>query len=106
MEQFGETDPNRIINFIGVTILVLGFSNFLWVPIATQFGRRPAALLSNTVCLVSFIWRARANTYNSFMGACVLNGIGAGPAETLPPMIIADCVFLDARGTYLVSRTT
>jgi MFS family permease len=33
------------------------------------------------------IWRAKATTYGSFMGACVLNGIGAGPAETMQPGI-------------------
>lgn len=27
------------------------------------------------------IWKAQAQTYSSFMGACVLNGIGSGPAE-------------------------
>lgn len=45
------------------------------------FGRRPVAILSSLVCLASMIWRAKATTYNSFMGACVLNGLGAGPSE-------------------------
>lgn len=51
------------------------------VPIQTSFGRRPVLLASSLICLGSMIWRARAQTYGSFMGACVLNGIGAGPAE-------------------------
>lgn len=34
------------------------------------------------------------------MGACVLNGIGAGPAETAMPTIIADVIFLHDRGKY------
>ena len=51
------------------------------VPISTSFGRRPVMLLSTLMCLASNIWRAKAQTYSSFMGACVLNGIGAGPAE-------------------------
>ena len=49
------------------------------------------------------IWRARAQTKQSFLGACVLNGIGAGPAETLPPMVIADVVFLDHRGFWMAA---
>lgn len=56
-------------------------ANELRVPIQTSFGRRPVLLFSSLICLGSMIWRARAQTYNSFMGACVLNGIGAGPAE-------------------------
>jgi hypothetical protein len=34
------------------------------------------------------------------MGACVVNGIGAGPAETLMPEIIADIFFLHDRGKW------
>lgn len=34
------------------------------------------------------------------MGACVLNGFGAGPAETSQPEIIADVMFLHERGAY------
>ena len=34
------------------------------------------------------------------MGACVVNGIGAGPAETAQPTIIADIFFLHDRGKW------
>lgn len=47
----------------------------------TAFGRRPVVLVSTLICLVSNIWRALAKDYRSFMGACILNGIGAGMAE-------------------------
>lgn len=89
-----------VVQFTGVCILVLGFSNFLWyilptivlversilttrrrIPLQTSFGRRPVLLASTLICLASNIWRAKATTYRSFMGACVLNGLGAGPAE-------------------------
>ncbi|MCJ1284625.1 hypothetical protein MMC26_003959 [Xylographa opegraphella] len=94
------TDLAGAIQFTGVAILVLGFSNFIWVPLSTSFGRRPVLLASTLVCLGSCIWRAQAETYGSFMGACVLNGIGAGPAETLQPAIITDIFFLDRRGVW------
>ncbi|KIW08324.1 hypothetical protein, variant [Verruconis gallopava] len=90
----------QAVQFTGVCILVLGFSNFLWVPIATSFGRRPVLLTSTLLCLGSCIWRARAQTYGSFMGACVVNGIGAGPAESMQPTIIADIFFLHDRGKW------
>ncbi|QDS67833.1 hypothetical protein FKW77_007347 [Venturia effusa] len=88
------------VQFTGVCILVLGFSNFIWVPISTSFGRRPVLLFSSVLCMGSCIWRARAQTYGSFMGACVLNGIGAGPAETIQPSVIADIFFLHDRGKW------
>lgn len=40
-------------------------------------------------------------TYGSFMGACVLNGIGAGPAETIQLSVIADIFFLHDRGFWV-----
>lgn len=89
-----------VIQFTGVAILVLGFSNFLWVPIATCYGRRPVALFSTLICMISSIWRAKATSYNSFMGACVLHGVGAGPCETLMPQVITDVMFLHDRGKY------
>lgn len=113
-----DSNLTDVIQFTGVAILVLGFSNFIWyalqsqyllhgsvfidvrVPLSTSFGRRPVYLASLLICFGSAIWRAKAQTYGSFMGACVLNGIAAGPAETIQPNVIADVMFLHERGTY------
>ncbi|OBT98042.1 hypothetical protein VE01_04066 [Pseudogymnoascus verrucosus] len=95
-----DSNLTDVVQFTGVAILVLGFSNFIWVPVQTCFGRRPVLIISIFICFASSIWRARATSYNSFMGACVLNGIGAGPAETAQPAIIADVIFLHDRGKY------
>lgn len=86
------------IQFTGVSILILGFSNFVWVPLSSSFGRRVVYIASQLICLASMVWRARAQTYGSFMGACVLNGLGAGPAESIQPAVIADIFFLHNRG--------
>ncbi|MCJ1464390.1 hypothetical protein MMC07_003003 [Pseudocyphellaria aurata] len=94
------SDLAGVLQFTGIAILVLGFSNFIWVPITTAFGRRPVLLATLLVSLGSSIWRARAQSYASFMGASVLNGIGCGSSETLQPVIIADVFFLHDRGAY------
>ena len=99
IEDF-KSDLAGVVRFTGVAILVLGFSNFIWVPISTSFGRRPVYIFSQLICFGSSIWRAKATTYSSFMGACVLNGIGAGPAETIQPAVIADIFFLHDRGFW------
>ncbi|KAJ5666669.1 hypothetical protein N7462_011078 [Penicillium macrosclerotiorum] len=99
MEAFN-SDLAAVVQFTGVCILVLGFSNFFWVPISDTFGRRPVIIFSSLVCLASNIWRAKAVSYGSFMGACVLNGFGAGPCETLCPQVITDIFFLHERGLY------
>ncbi|KAJ5884696.1 Major facilitator superfamily domain general substrate transporter [Penicillium taxi] len=94
------TDIAGVVRFAGVCILILGFSNFLWIPLQTAFGRRPVLIFSTIICLASNIWRALATSYGSYMGACILNGLGAGPAETSQPEIIADIIFLHDRGAY------
>ncbi|KAJ5231901.1 Major facilitator superfamily domain general substrate transporter [Penicillium citrinum] len=99
MEAFN-SDLASVVQFTGVCILVLGFSNFFWIPIQTSYGRRPVLIFSTLICLVSNIWRAEAQSYGSYMGACVLNGFGAGPAETSQPEIITDIMFLHERGAY------
>jgi MFS family permease len=58
-----------VIQFTGIAILVLGFSNFVWIPILNCFGRRPCLILSTVICLGAQIWRAQATSYGSFMGA-------------------------------------
>lgn len=77
MKEF-DISLEEAVQFTGVTILVLGFSNFIWVPISTSFGRRPVYLMSMLVSIGAAIWRATATSYSSFMGACVLNGIASG----------------------------
>ncbi|PSS20568.1 hypothetical protein M430DRAFT_139203 [Amorphotheca resinae ATCC 22711] len=95
-----DSNLTDVVQFTGIAILVLGFSNFFWIPIQTCFGRRPVLIFSCLICFGSSIWRAKANSYGSFMGACVLNGFGAGPAEATQPTIIADVIFLHDRGKY------
>ncbi|TEY80419.1 hypothetical protein BOTCAL_0038g00170 [Botryotinia calthae] len=92
-----DSDLESVVQFTGVAVLVLGFSNFIWVPIQTCYGRRPVMIISTSICFISAIWRAKATSYHSFMGACVLNGLGAGPAETAQPTIIADIILQSIR---------
>lgn len=93
MKEFDCTLADAV-KFTGYAILILGFSNFIWVPLSSSMGRRIVYIASQLICLGSMIWRARAQTYGSFMGACILNGIGAGPAESIQPTVIADIFFL------------
>ncbi|KAI9708245.1 MAG: hypothetical protein M1820_004199 [Bogoriella megaspora] len=91
---------NDIILCQGITIIVLGFSNFLWVPISQVFGRRIALLASLLITLASHVWRAKSTNFQSFFGAAALAGVGTSPSETLQPTIVADTIFLHERGFY------
>jgi hypothetical protein len=58
MESFDSTLP-EVINFIGVSVLVLGFTNFIWIPLSRGFGRRPVAIVTILITTASCIWRRR-----------------------------------------------
>ncbi|KAJ2900159.1 hypothetical protein MKZ38_002573 [Zalerion maritima] len=95
-----DTDLEGAIRFTSMAILLLGFSNFIWVPMSNVIGRRPVYVISQVLCLVSYVLRVKAHSYKQFMAACVLNGIGSGPVETLMPTVIADIYFLHDRGKW------
>ena len=65
------------------------------------FGRRPVGLLCAVVILVASIWSALATSYGSLMGARAIVGTGAATSESLMPVVIADMMFLDERGTWM-----
>jgi len=100
MKEFNSTLP-AVINIVGVSILVLGFTNFIWIPLSRGFGRRPVAIITPLLTTASCIWRAKATTYNSFLGSAILCGIGSSTGETLGPVIIADITFLHERGRWM-----
>jgi MFS family permease len=100
MKAFDSTLP-AVINIVGVSILVLGFTNFIWIPLSRGFGRRPVAIITTLLTTASCIWRAKATTYNSFLGSAILCGIGSSTGETLGPVIIADITFLHERGRWM-----
>lgn len=92
------SDLAGVVQFTGVTIIVLGFANFLWyafgwvgqqaeinqtarIPLSSTFGRRFVLLASTLVTLGSCIWRAKARSYESFLGAAAFSGIGCGAGE-------------------------
>lgn len=85
----------------GVTVMVLGFSNFIVIPFSNVFGRRAAALTFGVLFLVTCIWQAVAKSSGSFMASRAIIGIAAAPSETLMVQVIADIFFLHERGLWV-----
>lgn len=85
----------------GVTVMVLGFSNFIVIPFSNIFGRRAASLTFGVLFLVTCIWQAVAKSYGSFMASRAIIGIAAAPSETLMVQVIVDLFFLNERGLWM-----
>ena len=85
----------------GACIIALGYANFVIIPCANVFGRRPVMITCGLIALASDIWQATAKDYNSFIGARVLNGLGSASNESIMTIVVADIFFLHERGAYV-----
>jgi MFS family permease len=82
----------------GAAAIVLGYANFLIVPAANVFGRRPVLIICGLICILANVWQGLVTSYPSFIGARVISGLGAAANESLMPMVAADILFLHQRG--------
>jgi MFS family permease len=81
--------------------MALGYANFIIVPASDVFGRRIVTLICGGICIAANIWSAAATSYESFLGARILGGLGAAANESIMTMVVADIFFLHERGTYI-----
>lgn len=87
--------------FVGVYMVSMGVGSVFFAPVAVVYGKRLIYLISLLILLAGLIWAANADSYGSLMGARVLSGIGAAPAESLPSTTIAEIYFAHERAYRL-----
>lgn len=92
--------PN-IAYFFTTTSLLQGIGCFFWVPMANKYGRRPVYLASYSVYFLTSIWLIFEKSFAGFLAGRIIMGFGAGAAETIAPMTIADIFFAHERGTIM-----
>ncbi|UPK89680.1 hypothetical protein LCI18_000615 [Fusarium solani-melongenae] len=91
----------KIAYFFTTTSLLLGVGCFFWVPIANKYGRRPVYLASYSVYFAVAVALIFVKSYGGFLAGRILMGFGAGAAETIAPITIADTFFLHERGAIM-----
>ncbi|KAK8127835.1 MFS general substrate transporter [Apiospora sp. TS-2023a] len=95
--EFHKTLP-QVNMLFGAAAITLGYANFLIVPAANVFGRRPVIIVCGLICILANIWQGLVTSYPSFIGARVISGIGAAANESIMPMVISDILFVHQRG--------
>ncbi|KAL2288027.1 hypothetical protein FJTKL_04756 [Diaporthe vaccinii] len=95
--EFHKTIP-QVNLLIGVAAITLGYANFIIVPLANCFGRRPIIAICGIVCILANVWQALVTSFPSFLGARVVSGLGAAANESIMPMVICDLLFVHQRG--------
>lgn len=88
----------KVAYFFTTTALLQGTGNFFWVPLTNKFGRRPVYITSYAMYFACSIWLIFEHSYEGFLAGRIILGLGAGAAETIAPISIADVFFLHERG--------
>ncbi|KAK6406703.1 hypothetical protein LTR81_018631 [Elasticomyces elasticus] len=79
----------------------LGQGNFILLPVALAFGRRPVFIVSIIILLAAIIGAALQNSYDAHLGTRVLAGLATGATESVLPLILTEITFLADRGRIM-----
>ncbi|KAF3384693.1 Protein HOL1 [Penicillium rolfsii] len=97
-----ETQPPtpfaKLTPIMAYNVLLIGLSNFFWVPLANTFGRRIVLIAATLIMTFGGVWAGKSTSLNSLLGARALQGIGMGPSFTLPATIIGEVFFMHQSG--------
>ena len=96
---------SQLTYLVAVNILMLGFSNLWWVPLANTFGHRPVILGSLLLLILSSMWAGLTTDFNSLLAARLVMGIGGGPADAVSPDVVGEVFFVHQRGRAMVSAS-
>lgn len=75
--------------------------NFILLPLALAFGRRPIFLASTAILFVALIGAALQNSYDAHLGIRVLLGLATGATESVLPLMLTEVTFLADRGKIM-----
>lgn len=84
----------------GITVITLGFANFVIVPLSNIFGRRAVSLVFSVLIMLTCIWQALATSHRSLLSARAVTGLVCATSESIPVQMIADVFFLHERGLW------
>jgi MFS family permease len=84
----------------GITVITLGFANFIIVPLSNIFGRRAVSLVFSVLIMLTCVWQALATSHRSLLAARAVNGLVCATSESIPVQMIADVFFLHQRGLW------
>ncbi|KAF4762342.1 hypothetical protein HAV15_005370 [Penicillium sp. str.  len=87
----------------GACLINQGVWNFVWMPFAVKYGRRPIYIFSNLLMAIACVWLAVASikTYTAFLVGRAFLGAFQAPIESIVPSTVTDMFFLHNRGELI-----
>ena len=86
---------------VGCVIFGAMFGNMVAGPLAERFGRKPILIITSILFTISAIWSALAGSYETFVTARIIGGIGVGGAILIAPIYIAEIAPPKLRGSLV-----
>ncbi|ORY76954.1 major facilitator superfamily domain-containing protein [Protomyces lactucae-debilis] len=95
------TTFTRIAMLTGWHVLAVALCGPIFNATCKIYGRRHTFVIGLILMIAGSVWAAAAPaTYNSLLGARLLQGFGVMPFEALVPVVVADLYFVHERGMY------
>lgn len=92
------TTFTKIAMLTGYNVLALAVASLFFSATCRVWGRRHTFLFGVVLMVIGCFWAATADSYNSMLGARIIQGIGIAPFEGLIQVVVADMYFVAQRG--------
>ncbi|KAL2825236.1 major facilitator superfamily domain-containing protein [Aspergillus pseudoustus] len=99
------------VSFTDVTLLTgyntcaVGAGGILLSALSRKFGKRPGFIFSMVCAFAGTVWGGAAQSYNSLLGARVLQGLGVSMFESVMFAVIGDLYYVHERGARVAALT-
>lgn len=101
-----EVSFTKVSLLTGYSLLATACFGLVVSPVARKYGRRSPLIFSITCAFAGCLWAGYADSYNSLLGARILQGLGVSLFESLSFVIVGDLYFVHERGIRVALVTT
>ncbi|CZR69135.1 related to HOL1 protein [Phialocephala subalpina] len=100
---------SQIVLLLTLPSLFTGIGNYIMLPFALAFGRRPAFLVAATILVFATVGAGTQKSYHGHLAARIFQGLSSGATESLLPLMLSEITFMHQRayvfGAYWSTQT-
>lgn len=101
-----KTDFTAIALLTGYSLCATGAAGIFVSAAARKYGKRPVTLLSVALAFAGTLWGGAAQSYNSLLGARIVQGLAVAAFESVMYSVIGDLYYVHERGARMAVLST